>query len=225
MALRSGHGNGRGVPRIEVLPADEQPVGVPAPASVPPPPEAPGQRDALGRITDRRLASEMGRRGGYERARRAQQLRALQGLGLHGDAPAGLREYLADADDFARHEVDRLARECGGGVCPPNAAALVQQAALAMAASRASYAAGDLTAGARLGAEVRSCLLGARELCVREAQARPRDPAADHRRLIEAFGQPTPPPATPAATETTRGASEDESAPQGQPGASSEGEP
>jgi hypothetical protein len=49
----------------------------------------------------------------------------------------------------------------------------MQQAALAMAASRAAYAKGDLALGAKLGAEVRSCLLGARELCVREAQSRP----------------------------------------------------
>jgi hypothetical protein len=59
-------------------------------------------------------------------------------------------------------------------VCPPNAAALVQQAALAMAGSRAAYGTGDVATGARLGAEVRSCLLGARELCVREAESRPK---------------------------------------------------
>jgi hypothetical protein len=29
MALRTGHGNGAGVPRIEVLPVDELPAGVP----------------------------------------------------------------------------------------------------------------------------------------------------------------------------------------------------
>lgn len=174
MALRSGHGNGAGVPRIEVLPADEQPVGVPAPAGLPVPAEPAGLRDDAGRIADRQLAVELGRRGGLERARRATQLRALRGLGLHGEPPESLREYLPDADEFVLHEVARLARDCGGGVCPPNAAVLVQQGALAMAGSRAAYASGDLATGARLGAEVRSCLLGARELCVREAQARPR---------------------------------------------------
>ena len=41
---------------------------------------------------------------------------------------------------------------------------------------------GDLLTGSRLGAEVRSCLLGARELCVREAQGRPRqNPLAELR--------------------------------------------
>jgi hypothetical protein len=29
MALRAGHGNGAGSPRVEVLPADELPVGTP----------------------------------------------------------------------------------------------------------------------------------------------------------------------------------------------------
>jgi len=31
VALRNGHGAGKGTPRIEVLPIDELPVGVPAP--------------------------------------------------------------------------------------------------------------------------------------------------------------------------------------------------
>lgn len=31
MALRTGHGNGAGVPRVEVLPVDELPAGVQAP--------------------------------------------------------------------------------------------------------------------------------------------------------------------------------------------------
>jgi hypothetical protein len=179
MALRNGHGNGAGVPRVEVLPVDEQPAGLAAPASVPPPAEPAGARGPGGRLADRTFASELGRRGGFARAERARQLRALRGLGLHGEPPEALRPYLIDADEYAAAEVARLARECGGGTCPPNAAALVQQGALAMAGSRAAYASGDLVTGARLGAEVRSCLLGARELCVREAQSRPRDPMAE----------------------------------------------
>jgi hypothetical protein len=44
MTLRTGHGNGKGTPRVEVLPVDELPVGIQAPASPVPP------RDAAGRL-------------------------------------------------------------------------------------------------------------------------------------------------------------------------------
>jgi hypothetical protein len=169
---RQGHGKGRGVPRIEVLPVDEQPLGVPALAAPKKPAEPAGARRPNGQLADRHFASELARRGGLARAAKAKQLRALAGLGLRGALPEALRPFLEDAEQFSSHEVERLAQECGGGVCPPNAAALVQQAALAMAASRSAYAVGDLVTGSRLGAEVRSCLLGARELCVREAESR-----------------------------------------------------
>lgn len=179
MALRSGHGTGAGVPRIEVLPVDEQPVGVPAPADPPKPPASADPRRRAGKIADRSLASELGRRGGLARARKAKELRALNGLGLLGATPEVLRPYLEAAEEFAVAEVQRLARECGGGVCPQNAAALVQAAARAMAGSCAAYAAGALALGAKLGAELRQHLLGARELTVREAQGRPKQSAAD----------------------------------------------
>lgn len=172
MPIRKGHGNGRGTPRVEVLPADEQPLGIGAPAREPAPPEPAGVRDSSGRITDRQYARELARRGGLARAAKAKQLRALSGLGLRGALPESLRPFLDDAEQFAVAEVARLANDCGGGTCPPNASALVQQAALAMAGSRAAYASGDVVTGSRLGAEVRSCLLGARELTVREAETR-----------------------------------------------------
>ncbi|HKO53286.1 MAG TPA: hypothetical protein VJV79_36505, partial [Polyangiaceae bacterium] len=172
--LRRGHGKGAGSQHIEVLPFDEQPIGVPAPTKQTQSAEAGRLGRANGRIADRSLASELGRRGGLARAAKACQLRALTGLGLRGATPEALRPYLEDANQFAESEVERLARECGGGVCPQNAAALVQQAALAMAGSRAAYAEGDAAAGAKLGVEVRQNLLGARELTVLEAKSRPK---------------------------------------------------
>lgn len=173
MTLRTGHGNGAGSPRIEVLPVDEQPAGVPAPSGAALPLQAAPARRSNGQLADSQAASELGRRGGLARAAKATQLRALTGLGLRGATPTILAPYLDDANQFAEAEVERLARECGGGVCPQNAAALVQQAALAMAGSRAAYAIGDTVTGAKLGVEVRQNLLGARELTVREAQRRP----------------------------------------------------
>jgi hypothetical protein len=179
MALRSGHGNGAGLPRIEVLPVDEQPVGVPEPSRKPPLAEPANARLPNGRLAEGQAARELGRRGGLARAAKAAQLRALTGLGLLGATPESLKPFLEAANQFAAAEVERLARECGGGVCPQNAAALVQSAALAMAGSREAYARGDALAGARLGAEVRSNLLGARELTVLEAKSR-RPSVAEH---------------------------------------------
>lgn len=186
MTLRAGHGNGAGVPRVEVLPADEQPVGVPAPGG-PAPSLPPVARRRDGRLADKQAASELGRRGGLARAAKAREMRALRGLGLMGASPAILLPYLDAALEFATAEVERLARECGGGVCPQNAAALVLAAARAMAGSCAAYAAGDLALGAKLGVEIRQHLLGARELTVREAQTRPK--ASPLAQLRESVGK------------------------------------
>jgi hypothetical protein len=58
MALRSGHGIGAGMPRIEVMPADEQPVGVPDVARS----ESPADRGARGLFArGNGLASKGGR--------------------------------------------------------------------------------------------------------------------------------------------------------------------
>lgn len=179
MTLRAGHGAGGGVPRVEVLPADEQPAGVAAPSGAVVPLLPAVARDPNGRLADSSAAKELGRRGGSARAAKARELRALQGLGLGGIAPDLLRPFLERAEEFALAECERLARECGGGVCPANAVALVHAAARAMAGSCAAYAAGDCALGAKLGAELRSNLLGARELCVREAQSRPKTSATD----------------------------------------------
>jgi len=164
--------HGKDALRVETLCAAEQAVGVAAPASPAEPPLAKRPRGAGGRIADRDTAIELGRRGAEERWRKARQLKALTALGLRGVTPESLRPWLEDAEEFATAEVARLAREDGAGVCPQNAAVLVQNAALALAGSRASYAAGDLAAGAKLGVEVRQNLLAARELTVLEAKSR-----------------------------------------------------
>jgi hypothetical protein len=178
MTLRHTHG----AVRVETLQADEQPAGVPAPGATRNAPEARRGRVGGGKLASShegsQEASRIGRLGGLERARRAKQVRALEGLGLVGATPEWLRPYADDADQFCKAEVERLARECGGGVCPQNAAILVQQAALAMAGSRAAYASGEVAAGAKLGVEVRQNLLAAREITVLEAKARPHSPAS-----------------------------------------------
>jgi hypothetical protein len=180
MTLRTAHGNGArsAIVRVETLPADELPEGLPAPTGSADPLTTGVARDANGRLADRQAAAALGRRGGLAKAAKVGKLRALECLGLHA-VPEALAPYLDDADRFVAHEVARLAKSVGGGECPPNAAALVVSAGLAMAGSRAAYAQGDAALGAKLGAEVRSNLLGAHELAAREAKARPRDAMAE----------------------------------------------
>jgi hypothetical protein len=76
MALRNGHGNGRGQPRVEVLPVDELPAPVSA-ATTPPDVALAFRQD--GKIADSETAREMGRRGGAAKARR---VRLIDSLGL-----------------------------------------------------------------------------------------------------------------------------------------------
>ncbi len=155
---------------VEVLPADELPAGVPGlDASSKP------ARDALGRY-------QAGHPSTIAAARVAGQARRhrtalAHTLGVTSSDPDWAR-FLRQAEAFRRAQVTMLAGTVGGGLCGPAPAALVASAALALAASRLSYSKGDFALGARLAAEVRQHLLGAHELCAREAQARPRSNAA-----------------------------------------------
>src|SRR5687768_1864896 len=127
--LRTGHGNGAGVPRIEVPPADELKAGIPA---------LPETRRAAARTADGRLVpgaatSEQSRRAAAARwARQRESVRVLEHLGLRGIAPEAIQPYLKDAEEFTKHEVERLAREVGGGDCGAAACAMVQNASLQM---------------------------------------------------------------------------------------------
>ena len=187
MAIRTGHGTGKGQPRIEVLPADELPSGLPAPSAVPVSAAAKAASAALRTTGDTLAAKELGRLGGLAKAARDRGLRVLDGLGLHGLPPENLAPYLADAEAFALSEVSRLALEVGGGTCGPMPASMVQSAALELAGSRAAFAVGDTLGGSKLASARRQNLLGAFELCARQAKARPVDPMDVHRRVAEAF--------------------------------------
>jgi hypothetical protein len=76
MALRTGHGNGRGQPRVEVRPVDELPAPVAAPLAAP---AQPVRRRHDGKLADAESAAELGRRGGEAKARR---VRLVDSLGL-----------------------------------------------------------------------------------------------------------------------------------------------
>jgi hypothetical protein len=167
MALRTGHGNGKGVPRIEVLPVDELPAGTPAPQRSP---VAAPERRQDGTVTADG-AKALGALGG---AATAGQTRLSGRLAL-GDSFADPRfePYAKAARTFRRTHVTRLAQTVGGGQCGPAPSSIVATAALQLAASRFAFEVlGDMALGSRLGNDSRQNLLAAHELCVKEG-ARP----------------------------------------------------
>jgi hypothetical protein len=175
MVLRSGHGAGKGFPRIEVLPVDELPAGSPVTAREP----SPNDRGEAGRFA---RGNKLARAGGKATAGKS---RLASKLGLRA-LPEGsaFRQYRAAASSFRRAQCAALASTVGGGYCGPAPSSVVASSALALAWSR--YL-GDLAAeqgdpelalkAARLGETSRQHLLAAHELCAREATARPRSPS------------------------------------------------
>jgi len=182
MALRNGHGAGAGVPRVEVLPADELPAGTPASARS----ASPTDRGKAGRFAPGNALARVGGRATAGKSRLASKL-GLRSL-PEGSA---FGPYKAAASSFRRAQFAALASSVGGGYCGPAPSSVVASAALALAWSR--YL-GDMAAetgdaelalrAARLGEVSRQHLLAAHELCAREAQARPQapiDPLAAYR--------------------------------------------
>lgn len=167
MALRSGHGAGAGVPRVEVLPADELPQGTQAPALA----ERTGERDAGGRWQPgARTAQSAGGAATRGMTRLARRLRLGETF-----ADPRFEPYAKAARAFRREQCRQLAQSVGGGVCGVAPSSIVATAALQLAASRfALEVLGDLQLGSRLGNDSRQNLLAAHELCAREAAARPK---------------------------------------------------
>lgn len=176
MALRSGHGNGAGVPRIEVLPADELPEGLPAPAR----PESPADRGEAGRFAP---GNSLARLGGHAR-RGKTRLAERMGLARLPEGSA-FRPYKAAAVSFRRAKCAELAKTVGGGICGPGPSSMVATAALQLAWSRylsdVAAAAGDADLAikaSKLGDASRQNLLAAFEICAKEAKARAGGPVA-----------------------------------------------
>jgi hypothetical protein len=186
MALRSGHGKGRGVPRIETLPPDELPAGVPAPAR----PRA--DRDESGRFRPGPGTSGVARAGAIARAESA-QLAQLLGLWT---PPEGhpYAAYARLAREWRDEHMTALAATVGGGEVGPGPASIVSTAALQLGASRYLADLGAQTGDAkmlldasRLADSSRQSLLAAHELVAKEAAARPRESDFDRvrREILE----------------------------------------
>ena len=164
MTLRTGHGNGAGSPRIEVLPADELPEGVPAPARE----ESPADRGDRGKFAEGNSLAASGGRARAGHTRLARRLRLGETF-----ADPRFEPYAAAARGFRRAHVTMLATTVGGGFCGPAPSSIIASAALQLAGSRFAFEVlGDMVLGSRLADASRQNLLAAHELCAREAVAR-----------------------------------------------------
>ncbi len=169
MTLRTGHGNGKGVPRIEVLPLDEQPAIIPDDT-------VPLRRDDKGRIADSETARAMGAKGGLARTHRARLASALGLVELADDCE--FKPYRALGDEFVKHHLANLAAQCGGELGPAPSSIVVsaglQKAASIFLGDKAAQS-GDpklFHQMSVLANDSRQNLLAAYELGIREAQAR-----------------------------------------------------
>jgi hypothetical protein len=126
MALRKGHGNGAGVPRIEVLPPDE----LPAPVAGEP---EQAIRRADGTIADSATAKALGARGGLAKS---QKKKLLQGMGLADMAEDNsFTPYYRAAQAWLEAVTGIYAAMCGGAL-GPGPSALLGNAAIALAMAR-----------------------------------------------------------------------------------------
>lgn len=126
MALRKGHGTGKGVPRIEVLPPDELPDPLAAePAQL--------ARREDGTIADSAAAKALGARGGLAKA---QKKKLLQGMGLVSMAEDNtFTPYYKAAQAWLDAVIGIYAAMCGGSL-GPGPSALLGNAAIALAMAR-----------------------------------------------------------------------------------------
>lgn len=171
MAERKGHGTGAGQPRIEVMPADELPLGLPATLPV----EAQGDRGQGGRFAK----GNAGLSAAGGRARRNKvKLAAKLTLGTVPEGSA-FEPYERAARAFRRRHCSMLAATVGGGVCGTGPSSMVASASLQLAWSRffSDKAAltgdtDDIAQASRLMDASRQNLLAAHELCAKEALSR-----------------------------------------------------
>lgn len=192
MADRSGHGSGKGSPRIETLPFDELPTGIPAFAAEPDSAKAARLRAGIAALEAQLDGASAGpermrllaRKGGlaralnYELARvRSDQHGALVELAkelLPGMAVEDevFRAALPHAIEFITSEMNGLARDVAGGYLPNGPASMVVSAALELVASRVLFARGDYKAASALAQASGQSLAKAHEYGVKRALAR-----------------------------------------------------
>lgn len=166
MGLRSRHGSSRakGIgPVIEVLPADELPMGIAAPQQMP------AAKPHRGRITSSARAKEIGRLGGLTKGGTTRLSRECS---IQPWDPA-LEPYRIAAGHFSRMTIKQMGASIGGGEVSSYSAGIIRSAGLQMAFSRHAFDTGKPELGSRLADAARQNLLAAAELIARAAKARP----------------------------------------------------
>lgn len=167
MALRSGHGNGKGQPRIEVLPVDELPAGVPGQTRV----DSPSDRGADGRFARGNGLATVGGKANAGQSRLAHRLRLGEAF-----ADPRFEPYARAARCWRNAHLGQLSATVGGGLVGPGPSSVVASAALQLAGSRYAFEVlGDIELGSKLANDSRQNLLAAHELCAREAKSRPKE--------------------------------------------------
>ncbi len=209
MAVRTGHGTGRGVPRVEVLPADELPAGLPAPPRLAP------ERDAAGKLMPGPGTTELAREAARAK-HEAQQLRRLLGL-WEPEEGHEYQPYHRLAREWRDAHIANLVATVGGGEIGPGPASIVSTAAIQLGASRYLSDLGAKTGDAkmlldasRLADSSRQSLLAAHELAAKEALARPKNPPAS---LADWLGVPSAPSTPSSSSSETKPPSESNLAP------------
>lgn len=158
MALRKGHGNGAGSPRIEVLPPDELP-------------------SATGSITVRSERTPDGRFAAGNTVSKSGRLRPRIGVTVSLETDSAIRPYLKWGRRYAAHRRNELALMHGGTISA-GVGALIETASLELAHSRYLAAraaetcdADTMKRAASLADSARQNELAAWELAAREAKA------------------------------------------------------
>jgi hypothetical protein len=202
MGIRRAHGRGAAaLVRIETLPPDEQPLGLPGDAG----PQSRADHDDRGKFADGNKTSVAGGRARAGKTRLAAQLGIKRVAADDAFAP-----YRRAAARFRAAQCASIAATVGGGQCGPGPSSIVASASLALAASRFLYdtAAGDadlLGKAARLADSSRQALLTASELAAREALARQAaNPRAKQQALLDSWKQPVAAVQPPAASDTAQ---------------------
>jgi hypothetical protein len=150
-----------GRPYIEAERHDELTDGTPARVQD----DAGAERKADGTLAKGALA--VPRLGGKAR-------KGTTALSHHIEGAGPLGAYAKRARYFRRAAAHELAVTVGGGTCGVVPSALLKLAAQAMALAEAALEAGDVDAHRKLGETARMHLVYAREICAKDAQARPK---------------------------------------------------
>jgi hypothetical protein len=194
MAVRSGHGNGKGRPHPEVLAPSKLPKGIafdpsrlPPPASsggmvgVDPPGGAAGERPRmLGIIKVGGVSPQKNKKPkmiptheDYSRWGKMATSKTVKMLGFNDYEPDDpFYKYAKLAEQFRAAELDRVIKLVGGGVLGAGPQAIIASAARQLAASIWYTDQGNHLDASKLANDARQNLLAAHELAVKQAKQR-----------------------------------------------------